>query len=173
MKKAFLAAVFSLVVCVSCVCAGQVKLTLDGKELVTSPAPVIRGGRVFIPVTAFLDIGMAVDVQSERKAWVGWPESDGIIHFEAGCGEYNEGALAGEIKMKKLPGVPFVRKGVLMVPLRAFLSDKTSNPNLTATWDKESNTVHIFREKKWLQWRLEIDEEVSGRKDKNWYKSIR
>ena len=131
-------------------------LLVDGKQMHTSPPPVLRRGRVYIPVTAFRKIGLAVKIRSTREASVGWPESDDIVDFKAGVRKYVE-RLGEEEIVVTLPGTPFVHRGVLMVPLRSLLSDRDHGVALVAGWDASSRVVHIHRSKRWLRRRLEDD----------------
>jgi hypothetical protein len=55
--------------------SGSVRLKVDGKLLRTTPPPVLRHGRVFVPVVAFQRIGLGVEFQGRTRASVGWPDS--------------------------------------------------------------------------------------------------
>lgn len=136
----------------------SVTVLVDGKQMPVSPPPVLRGGRVYVPVTMFRQIGMAVEQKSSREAWVGWPESDSIVRFKAGVRRYVE--QYEEKVVRTLPGTPFVRRGVLMVPLRSMLSDTDVGTSITAEWNSKTRTIYVHRSKSWLRWRLDIDTEL-------------
>lgn len=122
-----------------------------------------------MPVTAFRRIGLAVEMQSRTRAWVAWPESDGFNYFTAGKRVYH--LKEYEPHTVILPGTPFMRRGVLMVPLLSLLSHgKSLTWGLTADWDRETMTVNVHREKRWLKWRRGIDRELRDRKT-GWYVS--
>lgn len=142
----------------------SVTLLVDGKRLPTSPAPVLRGGRVYVPVTVFRPIGLAVSMKGSRRASVGWPESDLIIDFRAGVDYYTPDSP--EPARVKLPGTAFVSRGVLMVPLRALLDDSDYGTSLTAKWDSATRTLNVRRSRRWLRQRLEMDDEfIKGQPD--------
>jgi hypothetical protein len=131
----------------------EVRLRVDGKLLMTRPSPVIRRGRVFIPVLAFQRIGLVAFRHSDRYIEIGWPQSDRTIGFKAGVGTYRgEGPDPNTIP---LPGTPFMRGRVLMVPLRSMLSDTDEGTSLIAQWNATTRTVHVHRSKGWLRWRLQ------------------
>lgn len=157
-------ALTTLLLILTCTLARAVTITVDGEELRTNPRPLVRNGRVFIPATAFRKIGLAVEVQSRTRAWVGWPSSDSIIYFTAGEGYFTGGAP--ELRRIALPGTPFVYRGALMVPLRSF----TDGRNVRAEFDSRSNTVRLTRSRNWLDWRLSENDELT-RTYSSWYET--
>ena len=145
---------------------GKVSVLVDGTPLQTSPAPVIRGGRVFVPVLAFQKIGLAAHMIGGRTGRVGWPDSDRIIDFTAGVRTRVVGREVGKPRRIKLPGTPFMLRGKLMVPLRSFLSDRTDS-HLTGAWDASTRTVKLRRSKYFMRLRTKID--YSGTPYAKWY----
>jgi hypothetical protein len=73
-------------------------------------------------------------------------QRDAIIDFQAGKGFFvGEGPKPAPIR---LPGTPFMHRGVLMVPLRSMLANRDLD------WNESARTVHIHRNKQWLRFRL-------------------
>ncbi len=127
----------------------RVTMLVDGKPLPTSTRPVLRAGRIYVPVTFFEKIGLIVKRSGTRRVSVGWPESDLIIDFHADRNYYVPDGP--EPRRVRLPGAPFMNHGVLMVPLRALLSDTDQGTNLVAEWDTRTRTVNVHRSKAWLR----------------------
>ena len=125
-----------------------VTLLVDGKRLPTSPAPVLRGGRVYVPVTVFRPIGLYVRQKNAREAEVAWPDTDSFTDFKAGVRRYVDD-MDPERSTYLLPGTPFMSDRVLMVPLTAVLDGR---------YDPDTRTVSIRRDRGWLRYRLEDDD---------------
>ena len=145
--------------------SGAITIFVDGKVLNTLPQPVLRRGRVFIPVTAFKRIGLAVKVISKDEAWVGWPSSEFNYAFKAG--RKTSSFHDPDSSTTALPGTPFMRRGALMVPLRSMFPNIRLS-DLTAEWNSRSKAVHIHRSAKWRRWRLQHDVEFR-KSNPDWY----
>ena len=137
----------------------SVRIILDGKKLPVSPAPVLRKGRVFVPAMIFRKIGLSVISNNPRKAEVGWPDSDAIIDYQAGkrTYHYDVPANAPNAPLGVLPGTPFMHSGVLMIPLRSWIDNGKLPGGITAEWDSDTRTVHLYREMNWLRRRIAED----------------
>lgn len=137
--------------------ANGLVVTVDGKKLETIPRPIIRQGRIFVPVDSIRRIGLRVDWRKgKRKAEVAWPETDVFIYFEANRGTYPGGQSQEQEKIneksRRVSPSSFMDNGVLMVPLSALVR-LSGEGMLTLEWDKRAGIVNLRRPPYWVKWR--------------------
>ncbi len=139
--------------------AHSLTLMIDGKKLCTYPRPLIRHGRVFVPVSAVKSIGLWVDWHmGGNSAEVAWPESDVFIHFDSGKGAFNVGLTEEQYEISKRNRImppSFMRRGFLMVPLRTI-----AEGDFSLRWNGRTSTVNVVRPAAWTRWRRSIDAEL-------------
>jgi hypothetical protein len=154
-------AVFS---CVGALAAPRVKV--DGKVLRTTPAPVIRGGKLYVPVDAFRRIGFYVDwAAGAKRGEICLGDSDDFVSIKPGRIWIEPEGPPPLPAPTVLPGKPFMLKGVLMVPLRTVVDHY--HGILSVEWDARHRTAQVKRDPRWLNRRLEMDNEL--RKDTGHY----
>ncbi|MCX6345567.1 MAG: hypothetical protein NT018_10935 [Armatimonadetes bacterium] len=148
--KFFKAAALVLLISPSLSHASAPILMVDGVRVRSTPPPIIRNGRVFVPVNFFRKLGLGTEVKSTTRAKAFWPSTDVIYDFKAGR-SWVPGDMVGS--RIKLSASPFVWRKSLMVPLREVMGN-------VFQWNARGNIVRIQREKGWLRWRLDDDEEI-------------
>lgn len=129
-----------------------VKVLVDGKQMPMSPPAMLRHRRVFLPVSAFLKLGLYVRPISKRQAVIGWPESEDIVMIKAGVRRYPE-EYQGKKTIYTLPGTPFLYRGALMVPVH----DMMSSGDIVGSWDQRTQVLTVIRDPEWLRYRIYRD----------------
>lgn len=153
-KLVFIVALMSLPI-VICSAPGGTTVKVDSKTLITTPAPTIRHGRIYVPITAFRKMGLYVDwKRGEHSGMVAWIDSDLIYDVTAGQ-SWVPGAMAGS--KIELPGPPFMSGGQLMIPLRTPVIDMPRYRDFQIEWDSRNDTAIVHRSKGWLERRLKED----------------
>jgi hypothetical protein len=117
------------------VCLAEVKVEVNGHRVRTSPSPVMRGGRVFVPLRTIAD---HLRVQLE------WESSTQTVRFmtpkgqEVGLRIGNTKAKVGE-RTVTLESAPFIYLGATMIPLR-FTAEAF---DAEVGWSGSTQTVSI------------------------------
>ncbi len=133
-------------------------LKVDSKVLIASPAPIIRNGLMYVPISifqdrAFRDVGLGVEWKKGEKAGtIYWEDSDLIYDVTAGR-SWVPGQVAGS--RQKLPGTPFMVGHQLMVPLRTPVIDMPSARDFQVRWDARNRVATVCRSKAHLQRRYD------------------
>jgi len=114
-----------------------IKIEVNGRNVPTNPDPVMRGGRVFVPLRTISD---------QFQANLKWAPETKIVTVDARRGELKlqigvAGAQLGNKKMK-LEAAPFIHQGATMVPLRLI----GEAYGAAVKWDSGSQTVMIHKE---------------------------
>ncbi len=154
--------VVALIVLLSGICAASESLTLkvDDQILSTAPTPIIRNGRVYVPITAFRKMGLYVSwEQGDKTGTVAWPETDAIYCVTAGQ-DWVPGQMKG-IRIA-LPGAPFMSGGQLMLPLRTPVEKSLSVSFFQIDWDATNHVVSVRRSKAWLERRRAQDADLKA-----------
>ena len=137
----------------ACSSSSALQIRVDDKELLT--VPVIRGSRVYVPITAFRKMGLFVNWKTRNSSGtVAWPEPDLIYDITAGQ-SWVPGQIAGS--KADLPGTPFMSGGQLMVPLRTPVIDNPKYRDFQIEWDSKNRIAIVRRSKEWLGERLTND----------------
>jgi hypothetical protein len=130
-------------------------LKVDGVTLPTDPPPVVRHGRMYVPITAFRKIGLYVDYKpGSSTGTVAWLDSDSIYDLAAG-----QSWVPGQVRgsREEIPGTPFMLSGQLMVPLRTPFHGGD-----ILEWDAKNRVANVVRSTPWLRWRLAEDSELKA-----------
>lgn len=123
-------------------------IIIYGRTLKTRPAPVIRRGRIYVPITAFREMGLQVTwKRGQSSGTVAWEDSDLIYDVTAGR-SWVPGQIAGS--KIKIPGMPYMCGDQLMVPLRTPVIDMPQYRDFQIRWDSRHRAA-IIRKTKWCR----------------------
>jgi hypothetical protein len=136
MRKINLISVFVILsICFFCsnARAGEIKIIVNGQELIPDTSPIIYGGSTLVPVRF---------VAGLCDAGVDWNESIGVAEItrdDLKLEMYTDGTVLKNGQPVS-PGVPIaIVDNRLMAPLR-FIAETFG---LTVNWDSENSAVHI------------------------------
>lgn len=137
MKKRFFASIiliFTLILSAFPVFADDIKIYIDGQELITDVAPVSIEGTTMVPMRAIFEaLGASINYNAETRQITALKDNS-IIQFIVGANSATKNGVVYE-----LTAAPQIINGSTMIPLR-FAADAL---NCTVAWDGETQTVNI------------------------------
>lgn len=143
MKKIF-AAVLALTLLFSFTvfAEGDIKIKVNGKELVSDVPPEIVEGRTFVPMRAVFEaLGANVTWHGEQQLIMA-TEGSKIMVLKIGSASLNVCDVAtGESKDITLDVAPFINNGRTLVPVRAV----SEALGASVSWDGEARKVTIVK----------------------------
>lgn len=143
MKKIFAVLLaFALLFSFTVFAEGEIKITVNGKELVSDVPPEIVEGRTFVPMRAVFEaLGANVTWQAEEQIIIA-TEGSKIMVLKIGAPSLNVcDVAAGEIKDIILDVAPFINNGRTLVPVRAV----SEALGASVSWDGEARLVTVVK----------------------------
>ena len=135
MKKLLLIVLMLLMAIAAPVYADDIKIIVDGQELMMDTQPVIEAGTTLVPMRAIFEaLEATVDYQADLRQVIGRKGDNTIsLTIDSNTAYKNGEALA-------LAAAPRIIEGRTMVPLR-FVSDALG---CSVEWNGETRTVEIL-----------------------------
>lgn len=141
MKKIFVAVLaFALLFSFTVFAEGDIKITVNGKELVSDVPPEIVEGRTFVPMRAVFEaLGANVTWQAEQQLIMA-TEGSKIMVLKIGSDLLNVCDVAtGETKDITLDVAPYINSGRTLVPVRAV----SEALGALVSWDGDARLVTV------------------------------
>ena len=115
--------------------AGDVTVLLNGRNLILSPAPVIREDRTFLPLRSLFEtVGAEVDWNGEERTVTAVRDGRRIVLT------VDSPVMSANGQTVRLDAAPFIENDRTMIPLRAA----AEGLGLAVWWDADSRTVILL-----------------------------
>lgn len=123
MKKKFGIFLLTFVLGVGTVFGATTKIRINGEEVKTTVAPIVKGGTTLVPLKVISEhLGAYVEYDSKAKV-ITVAKGDKVVYLAIGEKEiYIYNSETKEERYEKLSVAPTIVKGTTMVPIRAISS---------------------------------------------------